>query len=105
MQSHFGVRSEPIANFRHGEAAIEQSSQKPLDDSLLSNWPCLKSEYKIQETEVDKETGVLKGASRVPRGANSIPFPISLKTVCFSLDVWRKQFKILAVSRFSHFDD
>jgi len=39
-------------------AAIERSSRGPLDDSFLSNWPRLKREYKIQEIEVDKETGV-----------------------------------------------
>jgi hypothetical protein len=38
------------------KAAIERSSQGPLDDSLLSNSPCLKREYKIQETEVDKKS-------------------------------------------------
>jgi hypothetical protein len=45
-------------------------------------------EYKIQETEVDQETGVAMEASREPKGETSIPFPISSKTVCFSLDVW-----------------
>jgi hypothetical protein len=45
-------------DFRHAESGDERSSQGPFDDSLLSNRPCLKREYKIQETAVDKETGV-----------------------------------------------
>jgi hypothetical protein len=66
----------------------------------LSDRPCLKPP--IQNS--GNESAMKPVGRRVPdekqKGTNSIPFPISFETVWFSLDVWSKQFRILAVSRF-----
>jgi hypothetical protein len=40
------------------KAAIEQSSQRPLDGLVLVQPASQKHEYRIQETAADKETGV-----------------------------------------------
>jgi hypothetical protein len=105
IQARFARRSWPGANFIHAQAATDNDCRGHSNDSLLSNRPCLACEYKIQEIEpVRKLVGACVGI-REPKWANSIPFPISLKIVWFSLDVWGKEFKILAVSRFSHFGD
>jgi hypothetical protein len=58
MLSQIQGRSEPIAISDMLKAAIEQSSQRPLDNLVVVQPAILKREYKIQETAVDKETRV-----------------------------------------------
>ncbi|HEX3586412.1 MAG TPA: hypothetical protein VH024_10475, partial [Candidatus Angelobacter sp.] len=86
------------ANLRHAQAAIEQWLQRPLDGSLLSNWPCRKREYKIRKTEPPGKLRGPMGRVESQKGQTAFHFPYRRKLCAFHWTCGQKSLKFLPSS-------